>query len=889
MSAASAQLGFAAEFVLFLVAVAGVGVVLRAQLLGGRRQDRMLLATGFAGVGLASFLHGSLLVADAGASAVAVPRLLGIALLAAGSLRGDGVATRRQLWLGLGLLTVAEAITLWPTLADLVVVANGARVLGALGLGAALSTASQRSISARVAAAATGTVLLVVLAVSVALSAVLVERIEDEALLRVGSRSATEADEIDRATKDAMLSANLVAQLFSLSTEAKLVNGLRALADDPASPRSRIAGDEVTKALGAIAQGNLISTESFVAYVTRGRVVLPGPGVVDPGVQVGISGSRVVQDMVANQKGQTGAPVVLAGDALAAGAAAVNVGEPGQQHFVGAVFAAQPIDDAYLSLRFGVDRQLSLAVADGEQVFARAGPQPDDDTLLAAARAVLGGAESTRQVVGDRFVAADAVGAEEQPAFALVVSAPTTVVADTRQSLFRTLFLVALGAALAALVLAGLVGERIGAALRRLTRTAEEIRAGNLDARARLQRDDELGTLSDAFDSMAAGLGTMTGELREAAIDEARLRSRMEAVVAGMGEALMAVDASGTVTDFNAAAEELFDLPAADVCGESVASLALAGTAGDDLTARMAMPRIEPWSTIGTVTRRDGSTVPVAVSCGAVRGPGGEIGGGVVVLRDLRPEREVERMKTEFLSNISHEWKTPLTPIKAYAAMLSSRTFPPERTQEFASEILLGASQLERVITRLVNFATVAAGRLELRTEAVPVPELFDAVEARWSERLDERHPLVRRVARGTPAVEGDRRYLDHMMDELVDNAVKYSPGGCPVVLAARPGGDGAGPTVELSVSDEGVGIPPDRLDSIFADFAQGDGSATRRFGGLGLGLALVQQVSRAHGGTLSCRSQPGEGSTFTLVLPAAERPGRAHGAGKGMSSQVVR
>ncbi|MDP8988131.1 MAG: ATP-binding protein, partial [Actinomycetota bacterium] len=406
---------------------------------------------------------------------------------------------------------------------------------------------------------------------------------------------------------------------------------------------------------------------------------------------------------------------------------------------------------------------------------------------------------------------------------------------------------------------------------------------------ARLQRDDELGTLSEAFDSMAAGLGTMTGELREAAIDEARLRSRLEAVVAGMGEALMAVDASGMVTDFNAAAEELFDLPAGEVCGQSVASLALVGAAGDDITARIAMPRIEPWSTTGTVTRRDGSTVPVAVSCGAVRGPAGEIGGGVVVLRDLRPEREVERMKTEFLANISHEWKTPLTPIKAYAAMLSSRSFPPERTREFASEILLGATQLERVITRLVNFATVAAGRLELRTEEVPTTDLFDAVEARWSDRLGDRHTLVRRVARGTPAVRGDRRYLDHMLDELVDNAVKYSPAGGRVVLSARPGGDGAAPTVDVSVSDEGVGIPPDRLDSIFGDFAQGDGSATRRFGGLGLGLALVQQVSEAHGGTLTCRSRPGEGSTFTLVLPAAERPGRAAGRRNGVSSRVRR
>ncbi len=886
MSAASAQLGFAAEFVLFLVAVAGVGVVLRGHLLGGRRQDRVLLAAGFAGVGLAAFLHGSLLVADAGAAAVVVPRLLGLALLAAGSARAGEVASRRQLWLGLGLLTLAEAITLWPSLADLGAVANGARVLGALGLGSALSTASQRSISARVAAAATGTVLLVVLAVSVALSAVLVERIEDEALVRVGTRAATEVHELDRAANDARLSAKLVAQVLGSARGAAEVGRYLALAEAPDSPQAQLAGEQLKSDLATIAEA-FLNKGSLLAYATDDGVVLGGAEVSSPSMQVGISGSQAVRNTLSDRQEHLSLTVVN-GEPLAAAAAPVNVSVGGRSVFVGVVFAAKPVDEAYLALRVQVDQQLSLAVADRNEVLKDIGAQPDAETVLAAARAALDGEEPTRQVVGDRFVAADAVAGGE-PAFAVVVSAPTTVVDDTRQSLFRTLFLVALGAALAALLLAGLVGERIGAALRRLTRTAEEIRAGNLDARAGLERDDELGTLGEAFDSMAAGLGAMTGELRDAAIDEARLRSRLEAVVAGMGEALMAVDAAGTVTDFNAAAEELFDLPAADVCGESVTSLALAGTSGDDLTARMAMPRIEPWSTTGAVTRRDGSTVPVAVSCGAVRGPAGEIGGGVVVLRDLRPEREVERMKTEFLANISHEWKTPLTPIKAYAAMLSSRDFPPERAREFASEILLGAGQLERVITRLVNFATVSAGRLELRTEAVPVDDLLEAAEARWRDRINERHTVVRRVSRGTPAVEGDRRYLDQMIDELIDNAVKYSPGGGQVVLSARAGGDGVAPTVELSVSDRGVGIPADRLESIFGDFAQGDGSATRRFGGLGLGLALVRQVSQAHGGGLTCRSRAGQGSTFTLVLPAAETPISASGRGNGTSSRVAR
>ncbi|HVL03150.1 MAG TPA: ATP-binding protein, partial [Acidimicrobiales bacterium] len=505
-------------------------------------------------------------------------------------------------------------------------------------------------------------------------------------------------------------------------------------------------------------------------------------------------------------------------------------------------------------------------------VLASAGPQPASSTLTSAARAVLDSAEPTRRVVNDLFVAADPVMGGTEPVFAVVVSAPTTLVAQTRQQLFQTLFLVALGAALVALVLAALVGERIGSGLRRLTRTAEQIRTGNLDARAGLDTADELGTLGNAFDSMAVALGDMTGELRTAVIDEARLRSRMEAVVAGMGEALLAVDAAGTVTDFNAAAEELFDRPSSEVPGASISTLQLLGPQGEDLTPRLASPRLEPWSTTGTVVRRDGTEVPVAVSCGAVRGPVGEIAGGVVVLRDLRPEREIERMKTEFLANISHEWKTPLTPIKGYASMLSTRPLSREKTQDFASEILVSAGKLERVISRLVNFATVSAGRLELRTEPVVPRELIDAARNRWQDRLDDQHTLRVRVARAVPDLAGDRRYLDQVLDELIDNAVKYSPDGGCVTISARPAGragNGSKPYVELAVSDEGVGILPERLGSIFGDFSQGDGSATREFGGLGLGLALVSHIAEAHGGTLTCRSEVGKGSTFVLVLPA--------------------
>jgi two-component system sensor histidine kinase VicK len=871
MSAASAQLGFAAEFVLFLASVAGLGVVVRAKLLAGERAGQILLGLGFASLGIASFLHGSLLLPDGSEAGVVVPRVLGLILLAVGAFRSGDTNARRQIGLAVGLLTVAEALTLVPVVGDVEWVADGARGIGALGLGAALLTASQRSISARVAASAAGTVLLVVLAVSVALSAVVIDNVEEEALLRIQSRATAEADEIERTAKDAVLSAKLGALILSSSNRPGDASRLVTLSEDPSSDDGALAANELKTDLGAIAN-NLVFQGAILAYVTSQGVVVGGVGVDSQAIQIDISASEVVRETLAAQQGERGAPAVVAGEAVASAASPVSVLVNGRPRFVGVVFAAEPFDPGFLALRRDSDRSLSLSLVGRDGILASAGPRPAEATLTNAANAVLDGGEPTRRVVSDFFVAAHPVIGGTEPVFAVVVSAPTTLVAQTRQQLFQTLFLVALGAALAALVLAALVGERIGAGLRRLTQTAGEIRKGNLDARAGLDTSDELGTLGEAFDSMAVALGDMTGELRTAAVDEARLRSRMEAVVAGMGEALLAVDATGSVTDFNAAAEELFDRPSSEVCGSSISALRLLGPLGEDLTGRLAFPRLEPWSTTGVVVRRDDTKVPVAVSCGAVRGPVGEIAGGVVVLRDLRPEREVERMKTEFLANISHEWKTPLTPIKGYASMLSTRPLSREKTQDFASEILVSAGKLERVISRLVNFATVSAGRLDLRTEAVVVRELAEGTRVRWKDRLGEGHRLVIRVARGVPDVEGDRRYLDQVLDELIDNAVKYSPEGGQVTISARAAGlagNGSKPYVELAVGDQGVGIPADRLGTIFGDFAQGDGSATREFGGLGLGLALVSHICEAHGGRLTCRSEVGEGSTFTVVLPA--------------------
>jgi PAS domain S-box-containing protein len=867
LSDSSTQLRFAVEFATFLVAVAGAAVVLlRPALVGAHHvRARISLALGFVALAAAAFLHGSLLASADDPALVAV-RGAAIILLALGNVGlTEDRTTRRVLWAALALLALAEGATALG--AD--VAAGWARAGGAFGLGAVLVVSARRSIPARVAIGTAATLLIVVLAVSVALSVVIAHNVEGEALRRIDGRAGAEAEQItSSARRDAVTSAKLVA----LSLQGTRGQLLAALAQQP-GPDPQIQQD-----LQAFVTSQLVVTgpDGPLLYATNQRRVVAEVNTESVGV-AGLVGSRAVTAVLDGPGDSASVVEIIGSQAVAVGAHVVVLNNPpGGSQVVGVVVAAKRLNESYIVDRDRNDPVVSLALVDRDRMLAPAPSANLPETAARqVARAALDSPSGTASLITPTtFLAAKAViGEDGSRPLAVVGATPRTAVDNTRNSLFRTLFVVALVTALGAFLVAVFVGERIGVQLRRLTAAAEGIQRGDLSVRASVASQDELGVLGSTFDSMAGSIERLASELRQTAEEEGRLRGRLEAVVAGMGEALVAVDPRGRVITFNDAAEELFGLAAGRVVGRPLRQVVTVTTErGDDLTSRLSRPAPGTWSEGALVVRQDGVQVPVALSAGGLRGARGDIAGGVYVLRDMRREREVERMKTEFLSNISHELRTPLVPIKGFAELLRSRDVTPAQSKEFLDRILESATELERIVELLVAVAADEAARLTLRSEPVEVRQMLDSVVHRWKDKVDGRHEISRRVARGLPNVLGDRRLLERSLDELVDNAVKYSPDGGKVSVTAAMSSNGQGPAVTISITDHGVGIPPDRLQDIFEDFRQADSSATRMFGGLGLGLAFVRRIVRAHHGQLTCESSPGEGSTFSIVLPVAPK-----------------
>ena len=462
--------------------------------------------------------------------------------------------------------------------------------------------------------------------------------------------------------------------------------------------------------------------------------------------------------------------------------------------------------------------------------------------------AIAGGvafSQRTSATVGDPLLYAARVVDHDGEALVLRIAAPLTVVQETVDRVQGTVAITGLLAMLLALVVAYFLSRAFGRPLVVLADQATLMAKGELDRRAsRNMQVAELDDLALAFNRLADELQARLSEL-------GRERDEMGALIDCMEEGVVALTDDARLLRTNRAAVALLD-----------------------------MPPSPPFAPIGTVVRHselrsllEASVVNPVVSREVQIGDRHllvssrplDLGGAVTTLLDITEIRRLEQVRRDFVANASHELKTPLTSIHGYAEALLDSEPPPEMRQTFLEAIHKNSDRLQRLVDDLLDLSRIESGGWIADAEAIDVArvvaEAWEPYAVRASEQDVEFSVDVDR------SVRGDRAALVQIFRNLLENALRHSDSGGHVHVGSKDLETG---WIQVSVSDDGEGIPSRSLPRIFERFFRADSSRARDFGGTGLGLSIVRHLVGAMGGSVSAESEVGRGTTIRLRLPAA-------------------
>ena len=431
------------------------------------------------------------------------------------------------------------------------------------------------------------------------------------------------------------------------------------------------------------------------------------------------------------------------------------------------------------------------------------------------------------------------------------VSLPTRAQELIVDRMQRDVLVASIGATVLALLLAAVFARSVTRPVLELRDDAKAIAAGDLERRPALNVSGEVGELATAFYQLAEQLST---RLRALEADDALLRALMDS----LNEGAVAFDSRQQVVHVNAQARRLLavrdevpfpsdQLPRERALRSAIAA-AIAGEAIDGLEVTIAGRTV-------TLTAR-----PLAS------------GGAVLALFDLTPLRRLETVRSDFVANVSHELKTPLTVVGGFAETLGDEGLDPDTRRQFASAILSNTRRMQRIVDDLLDLSRIESGGWTPNPAMVDIEALAVDVLAGMRSRGAAKGIALRvDVEPKAMVVDADPTALRQVLTNLIDNAVRHTTAG-EVVVQARAQNGG----ITVSVRDTGAGIRAEHLARIFERFYRVDSARSREEGGTGLGLAIVKHLVEAHGGRVNAASEPDRGTTIEVWFPQKAGNGRA-------------
>jgi two-component system phosphate regulon sensor histidine kinase PhoR len=442
------------------------------------------------------------------------------------------------------------------------------------------------------------------------------------------------------------------------------------------------------------------------------------------------------------------------------------------------------------------------------------------------------------------------------------VAVPLDEVAAAIARLRRILWAALAIALMVAVLASSAAAQMLSAALRRMTEVARRMAAGDLDVRVRPVGTDEVAELARALDAMAGSLTSTLTTLRAE-------RDLLGLILQSMQEGVLVLDSDSRMLLVNPALRATLKIaPNA----EGRAALELIRNADLQSILERAQTGRGPVTgeieTTGTQARR------LLVHAASLPTLAGKPQGLLAVFVDVSEIRRLESLRKDFVANVSHELRTPITAVRSAVDTLRlTLTGDPSASERFVDIIDRNAQRLGALVEDLLDLSRIESK--EYRPEAKPVSLrlVSEQVLTMLRTRMEEKRLDVgNEIPADLPHARADRRALEQVFTNLLDNAIKYCPQGASIRLRARPADGG----LRIEVADTGPGIEPRHQPRLFERFYRVDSGRSRDMGGTGLGLSIVKHLIEAMSGAIGVESTPGRGATFWFTLPAAEPPAEA-------------
>ena len=432
------------------------------------------------------------------------------------------------------------------------------------------------------------------------------------------------------------------------------------------------------------------------------------------------------------------------------------------------------------------------------------------------------------------------------------VALPLTQIDKSLQHINRVIIIGAVIAAVTAILLAFQLLRITTEPVKKLTQLSKRMAQGELDQEIQITSRDEVGELARAFNQMAVRLKEMVALITNE-------RDRMATILSNIDDAIFMVNGNGKITAMNRAAESIFQISEGKALGHTFIEIVR------DHELNRLLQRC-----LSTRKQQTGAVEikPKKQFLGVVATPLSGDGGCLAHIQDLTELRRLEMIRQDFISNISHELRTPIASVKALAETLNEGAVEdPSVAKDFLSRINAEADKLAQMVQELGELSRIESGEAPLQIRSINIAEAIGHAVDRLRAQADRAELKLDIDSTPTlPEVLADEARVEQVLVNLIHNAIKFTPSGGRISISAKAKDN----DIMVSVADTGIGIPPDDLPRIFERFYKADKSRTG--GGTGLGLAIAKHIVEAHDGRIWAESVEGKGSNFNFTLPLTSK-----------------